>query len=455
MKIIIIGDGKVGHKLAKQLSEEEHDLVLIDQKAAKLKYSIDELDIIGIEGDGANHEVLLDAGVEEADLAIACTSSDSMNMMCCLLAKKLGAKKTIARVRNPAYYQQMYLIKDDLRLSMAVNPELAVAEEISRVLIFPSATKIETFAKGKVELVEFKLTDQSPIIGLSLEELSRKYTSSVLICAVQRNQEVIIPGGSFVLQEGDKINIASSHTGIEEFFKVTGKLKNRVKTVLICGGGRVSFYLAQKLSNLNIEVKIIERDYDRCLELCELLPQVTVIHGDATDHELLEEEGIDRADAFVALTGIDEENIIVSMYAKTKKVSKIITKVNSEGLTNIVDSLGIDTIVSPKTVTADTIVGYVRAMQNSLASANVETVYRLINNQIEAIEFIIREKTFYTGVSIKDMELKENLLIVCIVRNRKIIIPDGDEILKVNDSVIVVTTCQHVNDLKDIFKIQG
>lgn len=455
MKIIIIGDGKVGHKLAKQLSEEEHDLVLIDNKAAKLKNSTDELDIIGMEGDGANHEVLLDAGVEEADLAIACTSSDSMNMMCCLLAKKLGAKKTIARVRNPVYYQQMYLIKDDLRLSMAVNPELAVAEEISRVLIFPSATKIETFAKGKVELVEFKLTDESPIIGLSLEELSRKYTSSVLICAVQRNQEVIIPGGSFVLQEGDKINIASSHKGIEQFFKVTGKLKNRVKTVLICGGGRVSFYLAQKLNNLNIEVKIIERDYDRCLELCELLPQVTVIHGDATDHELLEEEGIDRADAFVALTGIDEENIIVSMYAKTKKVSKIITKVNSEALTNIVDNLGIDTIVSPKTVTADTIVGYVRAMQNSLASANVETVYRLINNQIEAIEFIIREKTFYTGISIKDMELKENLLIVCIVRNRKIIIPDGDEILRVNDSVIVVTTCQHINDLKDIFKIQG
>lgn len=455
MKIIIIGDGKVGHKLAKQLSEEEHDLVLIDNKAAKLKNSTDELDIIGMEGDGANHEVLLDAGVEEADLAIACTSSDSMNMMCCLLAKKLGAKKTIARVRNPVYYQQMYLIKDDLRLSMAVNPELAVAEEISRVLIFPSATKIETFAKGKVELVEFKLTDESPIIGLSLEELSRKYTSSVLICAVQRNQEVIIPGGSFVLQEGDKINIASSHKGIEQFFKVTGKLKNRVKTVLICGGGRVSFYLAQKLNNLNIEVKIIERDYDRCLELCELLPQVTVIHGDATDHELLEEEDIDRADAFVALTGIDEENIIVSMYAKTKKVSKIITKVNSEALTNIVDNLGIDTIVSPKTVTADTIVGYVRAMQNSLASANVETVYRLINNQIEAIEFIIREKTFYTGISIKDMELKENLLIVCIVRNRKIIIPDGDEILRVNDSVIVVTTCQHINDLKDIFKIQG
>ncbi|HIU75745.1 MAG TPA: Trk system potassium transporter TrkA [Candidatus Pelethocola excrementipullorum] len=455
MKIIIIGDGKVGHKLAKQLSEEEHDLVLIDHKAAKLKNSTDELDIIGMEGDGANHEVLLDAGVEEADLAIACTSSDSMNMMCCLLAKKLGAKKTIARVRNPVYYQQMYLIKDDLRLSMAVNPELAVAEEISRVLIFPSATKIETFAKGKVELVEFKLTDQSPIIGLSLEELSRKYTSSVLICAVQRNQEVIIPGGSFVLQQGDKINIASSHKGIEQFFKVTGKLKNRVKTVLICGGGRVSFYLAQKLSNLHIEVKIIERDYDRCLELCELLPQVTVIHGDATDHELLEEEGIDRADAFVALTGIDEENIIVSMYAKTKKVSKIITKVNSEALTNIVDNLGLDTIVSPKTVTADTIVGYVRAMQNSLASANIETVYRLINNQIEAIEFIIREKTFYTDISIKDMELKENLLIVCIVRNRKIIIPDGDDILKVNDSVIVVTTCQHVNDLKDIFKIQG
>lgn len=452
MKIVIIGDGKVGHKLAKQLSEEDHDIVLIDYKSQKLKSSMNELDVIGIEGDGASHEVLIEAGIETANLAIACTSSDSMNMMCCLLAKKLGADKTIARVRNPVYYNQMYLIKDDLRLSMAVNPELEVAEEISRVLIFPSASKIETFAKGKVELVEFKLDQGSPIIGLKVEELSKKYSHSVLICAVQRNQEVLIPGGGFELKEGDRIYIASSHRGVEKFFKVTGKLKNRVSTVLVCGGSRVSYYLSKKLSSMGMQVKIIERDYDRCMELCELLPQVTVIHGDATDHELLEEEGIDKVDAFVALTGIDEENIIMSLYAKTRNVSKIVTKVNREPFINIVDDLGIETVVSPKTATADTIVGYVRAMQNSLASANIETVYRLINEQVEAIEFIIRENASYTGIAIKDMKLKNNLLIACIARKRKIIIPNGEEVLKVGDSVIVVTTCQRFNDLKDIFK---
>ncbi|WP_027701214.1 Trk system potassium transporter TrkA [Metaclostridioides mangenotii] len=455
MKIVIIGDGKVGHKLAKQLSEEDHDIVLIDHKSAKLKNSMNELDVIGIEGDGASHEVLIEAGIDTANLAIACTSSDSMNMMCCLLAKKLGAEKTIARVRNPVYYKQMYLIKDDLRLSMAVNPELEVAEEISRVLIFPSASKIETFAKGKVELVEFKVEQGTPIDGLSLEELSKKYSHSVLICAVKRNQKVLIPSGDFVLESGDKIYIASSHRGIEKFFKVTGKFKNRVSTVMICGGSRVSYYLARKLCSLGVQVKILERDYDRCMELCELLPDVTIIHGDATNHELLEEEGIDRVGAFVALTGIDEENIIMSIYAKTRKASKIVTKVNSEPLTSIVDDIGIETVVSPKTVTADTILGYVRAMQNSLASANIETVYRLVNNQIEAIEFIIRENTSYLGIPIKELKLKDNLLIACIVRKRKIIIPNGDELLKIGDSVIVVTTCHRFNDLNDIFKVEG
>lgn len=455
MKIVIIGDGKVGHKLAKQLSEEDHDIVLVDYKSEKLKNSMNELDVIGIEGDGASHEVLIEAGIENADLAIACTSSDSMNMMCCLLAKNLGADRTIARVRNPIYYKQMYLIKDDLRLSMAVNPELEVAEEISRVLIFPSASKIETFAKGKVELVEFKVDQESSINGLSLEELSKKYSHSVLICAVQRNQEVIIPGGNFNLRAGDRIYIASSHKGVEKFFKVTGKFKNRVSTVIICGGSRVSYYLSKKLSGMGIQVKIIERDYDRCMELCELIPQVTIIHGDATDNELLEEEGIDRVDAFVALTGIDEENIIMSMYAKTRNVSKVVTKVNREALTSIVDDLGIETLVSPKTVTADTILGYVRAMQNSLASANIETVYRLINGKIEAVEFIIRENTSYTDTPIRDMKLKDNLLIACIVRKRKIIIPDGEELLKVGDSVIIVTTCHRFKDLKDIFKVEG
>lgn len=455
MKIVIIGDGKVGHKLAKELSEEEHDIILIDHKPAKLKNSMNEMEVITVEGDGADHEVLMEAGIKDADLAIACTSSDSMNMMCCLLAKKMGADKTIARVRNPVYYQQMYLIKEDLRLSMAVNPELTVAEDISRVLIFPSAAKIELFAKGRVELTEFKLEPDSPILGLSLEELSKKTNPSVLVCAVQREQKVVIPKGSFVLEAGDKIHLVSSHKGIEMFSRINGKPKGKVSTVMICGGGRISYYLAHKLSSLSMQIKIIEKDYERCMELCELLPHATIIHGDATDHELLEEEGIHKVNAFVALTGIDEENIIMSMYAKTKSVSKIVTKVNSESLNNIVDGLGLETVIAPKTATADKIVSYVRAMQNSMASVNVETVYQLVNNQIEAIEFIIREETSYTGIPIKDMQLKDNLLIACIVRKRRILIPDGNTTLKLKDSVIIVTAGHFLKDLKDIFHNQG
>ncbi len=452
MNIVIIGDGKVGHKLAKQLSDEKYNVALIDQSERKLRDAVNELDVSCVVGDGANAEVQKEADVPGADLVIACASTDELNMLCCLLAKRLGAKQTIARVRNPVYYQQMHLFKEDLKLSMAVNPELVLAGEISRVLIFPSAAKIETFAKGRVELVEVTIGDQSPMDGISLMELYRKYQIKMLICAVQRGSDVYIPDGSFVTRRGDKINIAASHKEIEKFFKFVGAKRNKVRTVLICGGGRVAYYLSKQLLSLGMQVKIIEQSKERCMELCDLLPKATIIHGNATDHELLEEEGIGNADAFVCLTGIDEENIIMSMYAKTKNVSKIITKVNEDALQHLVDELGIESTVSAKNVTTNVIMSYVRAMKNSMGSANVETVYQLINGRIEALEFLIREATNYTGIPLKDLTIRENHLVACIVRKRQIIIPGGNDTLEVGDSVLVVSMSQGLEDLKEILR---
>lgn len=452
MDIVIIGDGKVGDKLAMQLSGETYNVTLIDKSEKKLRDAVNEMDVSCVVGDGASADIQRQADVPGADLVIACASTDEMNLFCCLLARKLGAKQTIARVRNPIYYGQIDLLKEDLKLSMAVNPERALAGEISRVLIFPSAAKIETFAKGRVELVEVTYPSHSSIEGLSLSELYKKHQIKMLVCAVQRGGEVYIPDGNFVPQAGDKINIAASHQEIERFLKLTNGMRDKAKNVMICGGGRVAYYLGSQLLELGMQVKIVEMDEKRCMELCDLLPGATIIHGNATDHELLEEEDISKADAFVSLTGMDEENIIMSMYAKTRHVPKVVTKVNDEGLQSMVDQLGMESVVSAKNVTANVITSYVRAMRNSMGSANVETVYKLIGGKIEALEFRIREKTKYTGVPLKDLRLKLNHLVACIVRNRRIIIPGGNDTLEVGDNVIVISMEQGLEDLQDIMR---
>ncbi len=452
MDIVIIGDGKVGHKLAMQLSGEKYNVTLIDKNERKLKDSVNEMDVSCVVGDGASAEIQRQADIPGADLVIACASTDELNLFCCLLSRKLGAKQTIARVRNPIYYGQIDLLKEDLKLSMAVNPERALAGEISRVLIFPSAAKIETFVKGRVELVEVTYPAHSSIEGLSLSELYKKHQIKMLVCAVQRDGEVYIPDGNFVPQPGDKINIAASHQEIEKFLKLSNGMRDKAKNVMICGGGRVAYYLCSQLLELGMQVKIVEMDKERCTELCDLLPKATIIHGNATDHELLEEEGIANADAFVSLTGMDEENIIMSMYAKNRHVPKVVTKVNDEGLQNMVEQLGMESVVSAKNVTANVITSYVRAMRNSMGSANVETVYKLIGGKIEALEFRIREKTRYTGIPLRELNLKANHLVACIVRNRRIIIPGGNDTLEVGDSVIVVSMKQGLEDLQDIMR---
>ena len=450
MKIVVIGDGKVGHKVAAQLSEEDYDIVLIDQNAGKLRESLNQMDVFCITGNGADVEIQKEADVPHADLVIACASTDEMNMLSCLLARRLGAKHTIARVRNPMYYRQIDILKEDLHLSMAVNPELAAANEISRVLLLPEACKVETFMKGRVELIEHVMREESLLAGLSLAEIYRKFQIKILVCAVKRGGEIYIPDGDFVLQQGDRLHIAAAHQDLKAFFKALGRRNAKIKKVLICGGGNVCFYLTRQLLQVGMQVKIVERNKKTCEYLCEALPGVTVIHGDAADHDLLLEEGIGNADAVVALTGMDEENIIMSLFAKTQGVSKIIAKVNEDSRAQMVEGLGIDSIISAKSAAADAIVGYVRARNNSYSSANVETIYRLLNGSLEAMEFIIKKESCLTNVPLKNLPTKPNNLIACIGRNRRIIIPNGEDHLEVGDSVIVITKDHIINDLKDL-----
>lgn len=451
MKIVIIGDGKVGHKLTTQLSEENYDIVLIDQNEGKLKEALNQMDIFCITGNGVDVEILKQADVPHSDLVIACASTDEMNMLSCLLAKRLGAKHTIARVRNPVYYRQIGILKEDLHLSMAVNPELTAANEIARVLLFPETSKVETFMKGKVELVEFHLVEDRQLAGLSLAQIYQKYQIKILVCAVKRGNDVYIPDGNFVLQKGDKIHVAAAHQDLETFFRGIGKRKNtRIKRVIICGGGHVCFYLGTQLIQAGMAVKIVERNKERCEVLAEAMPRATVIHGDATDHELLEEEGIGEADAFIALTGMDEENIIMALFAKTQGVNKIVAKVNEDSRAQMVEGLGIDSIVSAKSATADAIMSYVRARNNSYSSANVETIYRMLGGKVEALEFIIKKECKFTNVPLKDLPTKPNHLIACIGRGRRIIIPNGEDHLEVGDSVIVVTKDHIIKNFADI-----
>lgn len=449
MKIVIIGDGKVGYKLAKQLSSEKYDIILIDNNEEKLRKSIERMDVFCVAGEGGSVEVQQRADVPHADLVIACTSTDECNMLSCLIARRLGARHTIARVRNPIYYKQIDFLKKDLHLSMVVNPELIVAGDITRLLLFPDASKVETFVKGGVELVEFPI-HCGKLEGLSLSELYARFQVQVLVCAVESGETVLIPDGDYILKAGDKLHIAASHQNMEQFFKKIALRKEKIKNAMICGGGRVAYYLASQLCNLGMNVKIIERNRERCEELCELLPKATIINGDATEHDLLIEEGIEKTDAFIALTGMDEENIIMSLFASKQSVSKVIVKINEDRRAMMIDELGLDSIVSAKTATADAILGYVRARRNSQCSANVETMYQLLDGRVEALEFIIKSENAYTGVPLKDLNLKVNNIIACIARGRKIIIPNGDDSIQVGDSVVIITMTKQIRDLDDI-----
>ena len=451
MKIIIIGDGKIGSVLAEQLSREKHEVTLIDRSGDPLSQSNNELDVMVVEGDGASHEVQKEAGVEQADMVIASTGADELNLLCCLIAKKLGARHTIARVRNPKYVGELTLIKDDLGLSMAINPEAECAVEMARVLRFPSAIKIDTFAKGQVEILKLSVTEDSPLHGSALMELG-KFKSKVLICAVERGErDVFIPTGEFRLQAGDRISIVASPTEAQRFFRQVGVTKSRVRQTMIIGGGRIGYYLARQLLAAGMDVKIIESDLAQCELLSQLLPEATVIHGDGTNQKLLLEEGFEHMDAIVALTGIDEENIIISLYARRTTKAKVITKINRDSYEEIVGNLDLGSVFYPRRICADNVVRYVRAMQASNAYASMETLCKLASGKAEALEFRVTKGASYCGIPLQELSLRDNLLIGCISRNGHLITPRGGDTIEVGDSVIVVTTHGGIASLDDVF----
>jgi trk system potassium uptake protein TrkA len=450
MRIVIIGDGMVGHKVATELSEENYEVVLIDQNEDTLTNASNTLDVLCLKGDGADAEILEQADVKHAHLAIACTSSDELNMLSCLLARRLGARHTIARVRNPIYYEQIGILKEDLHLSMAVNPEMEAASEILRVLSFPAATKVENFVKGQVELVQYRIKEGSQLDGLVLKNLYHKHQVKVLICAVKRGSEVYIPDGEFVLHAGDKISIVASHSELERLFKAIRHNTARIKKVLIVGGGHISYYLAKELIKSKMQVKIIESNLEKCEKLSETIPEATIICGNAKDHALLSEEGIHEADAVVTLTGSDELNMLTALYAKSQGVFKIVSKVTEESLSDMVDAMEIDSVVSPKSLTADRILAYVRARQNSLSSANIETMYQLLGGRVEAVEFMIRADAKYIDIPLRNLAIKPNNLIAAIARGRSVIIPGGNDMIHPGDSVVVVTMNNKIQNMDDI-----
>jgi len=451
LNIVIIGDGKVGSTLSNQLQNQGHNVTVVDSNRNALKNTVDTQDILCVEGNGATYDVQIEAGVSDSDVTIACTSTDELNMLACMMAKKIGAKKTIARVRNPEYYKQIGFLRQEMGLSMVINPELATASEISRILLFPTATKVELFAKGRVELIEFYVNEKCPLCDMRISDIYKNYKAKVLVCAIQRGQDVHIPGGDFIIRHGDKLNFTCTHDEAEKFFKAMNMDNNKVKSVIIIGGGKIGYYLAELLIKLRMDVKIIEKGYNRCLELSELIPKASIINGDGTDRALLKAEGLENTDAIAALTGYDEDNIIISLYAATKGAKKTIAKINSSSYAHMANSLGIQSIVSPRYLAVNHIDIYIRAMHNSAHSSNIETLYRLVDEKLEAIEFIVKKDADYLNTPLKDINTRKNYLIACIVRQRKIIIPNGDTEIKLGDSVIIVSTNNGCSSLNDVF----
>lgn len=451
MITIIVGCGKVGSTLAEQLNREGHDVVLIDVNSTALEKAASTFDVIGIVGNGISYSVQSEAGIEDADLFIAVTDSDEINLLSCLIAKKAGNCKTIARVRNPIYDSETAFLRNELGISMIINPEMAAASEIGRLVLFPSAIEIDTFARGRVELLKIQVPAGSILHNMHIFDIVEKLKCDVLICAVERGDEVIIPGGNFVLNELDTISFVASPKQTYHFFKKIGIKTSSIKHCMIVGGGKIAYHLTKHLLNLGIHVKIIERNKERCEELSILLPDAVIIQGDGTNETLLNEEGIEYAESFVALTDVDEENILLSLFVASCSKAKIMTKINRISFKEIIGHLNLGSIICPKNITAEHILQYVRAMQNSMGS-NVETLYRIVNDKVEALAFNIKKDSPIIGITFDKMNLKSNLLICSIIRKGKTITPRGQDMIKVGDQVIVVTTNSGLKDICDILR---
>lgn len=448
MNIIIVGCGKVGEELAHRLNDEGDNITVIDVDSTKVNDVTSRLDVLGVTGNGATHLAQQEAGIRDADLLIAVTGSDELNLLCCLIAKKEGNCQTIARVRDPQYSTEAPYLKEELGLAMVINPEFQAAAEIARVLRFPSAIKIDTFAKGKVDLMKFRLPENCVLTGCSVKEIATKLKCDVLVCTVERGDEAFIPNGEFVFGEKDIISIIASPANANAFFRKIDYKINQVKDCMIAGGGDVAYYLCRILKKAGISLKLIEKDPKRCEKLCTALPEVTVICGDAADQQILLEEGLENANSFAALTNLDEENIMLSLFARVKGCKKLVTKINRIDFFDVIKQLDLDSIIYPKNITSELIVSYVRAMKNTIGS-NVQTVYSIIKGKAEAAEFLIKDTSPVLGKPLMDLKFKPNVLVAVILRGNRVIIPRGSDVIEKNDSVIVVSDIRP-HDISDI-----
>lgn len=459
MKIVIVGDGQIGDTLVQYISGEGHSVTVVDTGAAQINRVVNEYDVLGITGNGASHEVLREAGVDDADLFIAVTGSDELNMVCCMMAKSLGASHTIARVRAPEYSREGTFLRDHLGIDLVVNPEYDTATEIARLIRFPAALKLDAFAKGQVDMAEIYISEGHPLAGRQLYTLSSLFGVRVLVCAIRRGDEVFIPSGDFTVMVGDKVSITASHTDLSAFFGKLGLMGKPIRSVMLLGGGRISYYLAERLCKLGIATRIMEEDESRAEELAELLPHARVIACDYTDSDVLADEGIGEMDACIALTSNDEENVIVSMFARTQGVERIITKIDRLSFVKMLPQIGVDCTVSPRQLSAATVLRYLRGLENGMerdaenaAPVGIKSLYKLCEGQAEALEFDVDEHFPLVGVQLMspDFRLKPNTLIASIVRDGTVVYPHGLSTLEVGDSVVVVTTNLQLHELGDI-----
>ena len=449
MKIIIAGAGKIGRSVAALLAGEGHDLTLIDHNGELIADVSNKLDVICVEGSATNPETLREAGAADADLLLAATEQDEVNMVCGISARHLGTQHVIARIRDPEYLSQTEFLREALGLSVIVNPERECAREISRVLRFPSAVRVDAFSKGSLEIVEHKVSPDSRLDGMQLKNLVRELGAKVLVSVVERDDEAIIPNGDFVLRAGDRLSITGTARELRRFFIAAGQYVRPVRKVMIIGGGRIAVYLTRLLLESGMDVTVVEKDRDRCDALCDLIPDAHIIWGDATRGDVLLEDGLASADAFVALTGEDGDNIVTSLYARSCGVGKIVAKVNREHFSEILENSGLDSIVTPKDVVAQQLARYVRAMNNSVGSS-METLYRLADGMVEALEFKVSCDSACVGVPLKNLKLKPNVLITALARGNKSIIPDGSTVIESGDHAVIVTRAGWLQNLDDI-----
>ncbi len=451
MKVIIVGCGRVGQTLAEKLNIDGNEVTVIDMSADKVNETTEQFDVMGVVGNGATHITLREAGIETADLFIAVTNSDELNLLCCIVAKKESGCKTIARLKSPEYSEEAEYLRSELGLAMVINPEYAAAEEIARVLRFPTAIKIEPFAKGKAEIIKFKILENSLLVNMSIKDVMSKYPSEVLVCTIERGDEAYIAKGDFVFAEKDVVSIVASPKNANEFLQKIRRKDHSIHDAVIVGGGVITHYLCEIMEKSNIALKIIDRDESVCEELAAQFPKYSVICGNPADKELLLEEGLARAGAFLTLSNSDEENILLSLFAKESNKGKLVTKIKRTDYDSVIKRLELDTVICPKNVTSDTIVRYVRSIKNAKGS-NVETMYNIIENRVEASEFIVKEGSEIIGTPLSQLRFKPDVLVACITRGDKVIIPRGNDVIEANDAVVVVTKTLGLHDVADVLR---